>query len=254
MTSKLKVYGWLEHVQACPPAANGSKQARVIIATTSWAEAARLSSSSLSFIAKMGATTENAAEVEAAMAQPGVALWTPDRNSQHARDWRILRPDLQPDPARAAVVAYRTLPTNLTMAVTTELENGREALAYLADKEKPGLEYIVSSRAYYHSSAMFQLRKDNIVEEVQFGRGIGPDNDGQDWCASFTWHYMGSGSPLACRLSAFDDAWAGLRESGALDVLDRDPHAGTVILDDICGALDNLGFRDVTPEEKPSGS
>lgn len=290
--TKLKVYGWLEWVQACPPAENGNHQARVVIATTSWSDAAHLARSPLNYIMAYGDTTENAAEVEVAMAYPGIAWWSSDTQPQHSRDWRILHPDQHPGPAWAAMIAYRTLPTSLTESLTTELEHGREALAALGDKneyrpthrcircgktsmfegeineavqhckwcQRDGtlrriapLEYIIVSHAYYSTEAMFQLRKDSIVEEVQFGLGIGLGNDGQSWCASFTWHRMGDRQPDACRMAAYDDAWAGLRESGALEILDRHPGASpTVTVDDICGALDNLGFIDVTPIGPPS--
>lgn len=41
MARELKVYGWQGHRSACPPAPNGGKQTREVVAATSQREAAR---------------------------------------------------------------------------------------------------------------------------------------------------------------------------------------------------------------------
>lgn len=74
-TPKLKVYGWTNpHRAECPPAPNGSRETREVVAATSKAEARRLGSKiPLSEINQAGALTE----INLAMASPGVVFWRP---------------------------------------------------------------------------------------------------------------------------------------------------------------------------------
>ncbi len=60
----LKVYSW-----------NYDGRVQCVVATTSWAKAAALAQTSPSHARAYGATTDNEADVKAAMAQPGVALF-----------------------------------------------------------------------------------------------------------------------------------------------------------------------------------
>ena len=94
MAKKLKVYGLLMWVQECPPAPNGSKQARCIVAAPSKAAAARAFDTSLHHLNTYGSVTGNKHEIEAAMAQPGVALWTEDRYRPDKAVWKPLRNDM----------------------------------------------------------------------------------------------------------------------------------------------------------------
>lgn len=82
---RLKVYGFMGYRKECPPAANGNRQTREIVACTAWTTAAQLSGSSLNHIRTYGAITGNPAEVAVAMANPGVVFWTPS-HSRHGLD------------------------------------------------------------------------------------------------------------------------------------------------------------------------
>jgi len=70
----MKVYGWQSFHHDCPPAPNGSKQVRKIVAAGSKAEAKRLGADMpLSEIAETG----NKVETAAALAHPGIIFWRP---------------------------------------------------------------------------------------------------------------------------------------------------------------------------------
>lgn len=89
---KLKVYGWTGIRQECPPAANGSRQTREVVATTSKKEAARLVDPERSWmrpsLSEIG-ETGNAEEIEMAMAEPGVVFWCPlDASYRPDPEWR----------------------------------------------------------------------------------------------------------------------------------------------------------------------
>lgn len=67
----LKVYGWSDH------RVGHSERVRRIIAAHSWEEASRLSGVALHYLRTFGAETFEPEELEAALAQPGVAHWRP---------------------------------------------------------------------------------------------------------------------------------------------------------------------------------
>lgn len=91
MAKKLKVYGVLLWVHDCPPAPNGSKQARCIVAAPSKAAAARALNCTIGHLNTYGSVTGNEYEIKAAMAQPGIALWTEDRHQPQKAVWKPLR-------------------------------------------------------------------------------------------------------------------------------------------------------------------
>lgn len=77
---KLKVYGCRHMRSECPPAANGGRQTREIVAAPSKREAARLVDPErpwmrprLSEIEETG----NDEEIKLAMSEPGVVFWCP---------------------------------------------------------------------------------------------------------------------------------------------------------------------------------
>lgn len=71
----LKVYGILNWVFRCPPAPNGNRQARCVVAARRQAEAAQALGVSLHHFRQYGSETSNTEEVRAALAEPGVPLW-----------------------------------------------------------------------------------------------------------------------------------------------------------------------------------
>lgn len=84
---RLKVYAWQSFRAECPPAPNGNRQTREIVATTSKAKAAAR--------AQWGITvrdveeTWNAAEIERATREPGRVFWCPINDSYSDRAvWR----------------------------------------------------------------------------------------------------------------------------------------------------------------------
>lgn len=83
----MKVYGVLMWVQDCPPAPNGSRQARCIVAAKSLTEAARIFDCPVHFLRTYGCPTGNDGEIKQAMTAPGVAFWTEDRGEPM---WRRL--------------------------------------------------------------------------------------------------------------------------------------------------------------------
>lgn len=89
---KLKVYGWTGYRRDCPPAPNGNRQTREIVATTSKKEAARLVDPERSWMRPPVSEideTGNAAEIELATANPGVVFWCPiDESYRGAAQWR----------------------------------------------------------------------------------------------------------------------------------------------------------------------
>lgn len=86
----VKVYGATLWVQACPPAPNGNRQARVIVAARSMADAARAFGHTASAIRNHCCKTGNAEEIRIATAHPGVALWRP--LYEHRGEWTRLKP------------------------------------------------------------------------------------------------------------------------------------------------------------------
>lgn len=91
MNKKLKVYGIVLWVDACPPAPNGSQQARCIVAAPNKTAAARALDCSVHNLDTYGSVTGNEYEIAAAMAQPGVALWTEDRYQPRNAKWTPIR-------------------------------------------------------------------------------------------------------------------------------------------------------------------
>ena len=83
---ELRVYGTTSFRSACPPAANGSRQTREIIAAHSKTEAKRLAGwrIGLSEICE----TNNDAELALARAEPGMVFWSP--LNAHPPAWRIV--------------------------------------------------------------------------------------------------------------------------------------------------------------------
>jgi hypothetical protein len=75
--AKLKVYGVTLIVNECPPAANGCRQARCIVASTSQSKAADLFGMTIGQFRSFGCETGNAKEIEVATAEPGVVFWSP---------------------------------------------------------------------------------------------------------------------------------------------------------------------------------
>lgn len=72
-----KVYGYTGWRHDCPPARNGSRQTREIVAARSAAEAARLFGISPWRLRSYGCETGNADEIRVAMSKPGAVFWRP---------------------------------------------------------------------------------------------------------------------------------------------------------------------------------
>jgi hypothetical protein len=85
MPRKLKVYGWTGWRQECPPARNGGKQTREICAAPSMAAVARILGIKNPRTLDM-CTTGNVAELEKALANPGVVFWSP-LDQRDERTW-----------------------------------------------------------------------------------------------------------------------------------------------------------------------
>lgn len=75
-TPKLKVFGYLLTVAECPPAPNGSRQTRAIVAAPSQKAAAEAFGVSLHEFRNYGGETGNAGEIEVATSDPGVVYWS----------------------------------------------------------------------------------------------------------------------------------------------------------------------------------
>ena len=87
MPRELKVYGWRSFRMECPPAPNGSRQTREIIAAHSVAEVCRLTGVRRSEVSETG----NEEEVRVAMKDPGVVFWRP---LDGERDYEFVRAGL----------------------------------------------------------------------------------------------------------------------------------------------------------------
>ena len=72
----MKVYGWQGRRIKCSPAENGSRQTREIVAAKSMAEVGRIVGEDPRRLFNLG-TTENEAELEVALSDPGVVYWRP---------------------------------------------------------------------------------------------------------------------------------------------------------------------------------
>lgn len=90
MNRSVKVYGWYGHRRECPPAANGSRQTREIVAASSIAGAMRLTGERRSNLWDI-CETGNQHEIETAMAEPGVVFWKPLYNYKSG-GWTAVRP------------------------------------------------------------------------------------------------------------------------------------------------------------------
>ena len=73
----LIVYGWLGYRIDCPPALNGSRQTREIMAARSISEVNRATGLSRNYLSNYAGETGNANEIEVAMSEPGVVFWKP---------------------------------------------------------------------------------------------------------------------------------------------------------------------------------
>ena len=87
MSLKLKVYGWQGHRQECPPAPNGNKQTREIVAAPSIAAAARAAGYSRPRQMFNLCETGNDDDVKRAMSEPGVVFWHPLDQRLGERHW-----------------------------------------------------------------------------------------------------------------------------------------------------------------------
>jgi len=90
----MRVYGWQGHRRECPPAPNGGRQTREIVAAATKAAAARaagaLSPAGRADPRQMWNLCEagNARELATARAEPGCVFWAPmdDRSGRMVRD------------------------------------------------------------------------------------------------------------------------------------------------------------------------
>lgn len=72
----LKVYTWVGHRHECPPSANGGRQTRELVATTSKKEAARIAGETGPWRLWNLSETRNEADRQLALANPGVLFWS----------------------------------------------------------------------------------------------------------------------------------------------------------------------------------
>ena len=89
MARKLKVYGWRGWRSECPPAPNGNRQTREVVATTSKTKARKLSGDlpvPLSEISETG----NDEEIAQALSEPEVVFWHPLDEHFADRKWRSI--------------------------------------------------------------------------------------------------------------------------------------------------------------------
>lgn len=73
----MRVYGWTGWRNACPPAANGSRQTREIMTFRFLSEVMRASGKSRSTLNNYGGETGNPEEIVLANAHPGQVIWRP---------------------------------------------------------------------------------------------------------------------------------------------------------------------------------
>ena len=84
MTRPLKVYGWRGWRSACPPAPNGGRQTREIVAAPSIAAALRAAGDAGPSREEI-CSTGNAEEIATAMQEPGIVFWIPlDARKPHS--------------------------------------------------------------------------------------------------------------------------------------------------------------------------
>jgi hypothetical protein len=85
----LKVYGLRGWRSDCPPAANGNRQTREIVAATSKAAAMRAFGCSRYEMDNHCSVTGNEAEIALATSKPGTVFWIPlDGRWQNKHEWR----------------------------------------------------------------------------------------------------------------------------------------------------------------------
>jgi hypothetical protein len=75
---KLKVFGYHKWHSTAPPANNGDRTVRVIVATTSQKKAAELFGATVHDLRNYGAVTGNEREVRLGLKFPGVVMWVLD--------------------------------------------------------------------------------------------------------------------------------------------------------------------------------
>lgn len=73
----LKVFGWQGWRSECPPALNGNKQTREVVAAKSKAEVARIAGKKYANQLFNLGETGNSLELQLALSKPGVIFWAP---------------------------------------------------------------------------------------------------------------------------------------------------------------------------------
>lgn len=87
MARPLKVFGYTGHRKDALMALNSSGQTREVVATTTKAEAFRLSGLSRTEFDRKACETGNPEEVEVAMSAPGTVFWEPHNYPARTGEW-----------------------------------------------------------------------------------------------------------------------------------------------------------------------